>query len=101
MLTGCASVSKEGKTDFAGHYAMIKGGFNESLSVELARDDLYVLEHELFACVIGPNGELPITYSKEEGTWKFDGGVIALEPKARTEGFPDAPVWVVEVIWSP
>ncbi|MBI5380628.1 MAG: hypothetical protein HZA31_01890 [Opitutae bacterium] len=93
-LAGCASAKKEAKTEFAGYYAMVKGGFNESMSVELARDGSYVLDHELFACVIGPNGEMPITYSREEGTWKFEGGVIILEPTARTKDFPDATVFV-------
>lgn len=94
LLAGCASAPKEAKTEFAGYYAMVKGGFNESLSVELSPDGSYVLDHELFACVIGPNGEMPITHSREEGTWKFEGGMILLEPKARTKDFPDAPVFV-------
>jgi len=94
VLAGCVTASKEPKTEFAGYYAMTKGGFNESMSVELAPDGSYVLDHELFACVIGPNGEMPITCSREEGTWRFEGGMILLEPKARTKDFPDAPVFV-------
>jgi hypothetical protein len=94
LLAGCATASKEAKTEFVGYYAMVKGGFNESMSVELASDGSYVLDHELFACIIGPNGEMPITYSREEGMWRFEGGVIVLEPKARTEDFPDASVFV-------
>jgi hypothetical protein len=94
VLAGCASAPKEAKTEFAGYYAMVKGGFNESMSVELAPDGSYILDHELFACVIGPNGEMPITYSREEGVWRVEGGMILLEPKARTEGFPDAFVFV-------
>lgn len=93
-LAGCASAPKEAKSEFAGYYAMIKGGFNESMSIELARDGSYVLDHELFAGVIGPNGEMPITNSREEGVWRFEGGMILLEPKARTEGFPDGSVFV-------
>jgi len=94
VLAGCASAPKEAKTEFAGYYAMVKGGFNESLSVELAPDGSYVLDHELFACVIGPNGGMPITYSREEGVWRFEGGMILLEPKARTKDFPDSSVFV-------
>lgn len=94
VLAGCATASKEAANDFAGHYAMINGGFNEALNVELARDGSYVLDHELFACVIGPNGQMPITYSREEGTWKLEGGVVVLEPKAQTKDFPNAPVFV-------
>ena len=94
VLAGCTSAPKEAKTEFAGYYAMVKGGFNESMSVELAPDGSYVLDHQLFGCVIGPNGELTITYSREEGTWRFEGGIILLEPKARTKDFPDAPVFV-------
>jgi hypothetical protein len=94
LFAGCASAPRNAKSEFAGYYAMVKGGFNESMSVELAPDGSYVLDHELFACVIGPNGEMPITYSREEGVWRFEGGMILLEPKARTEGFPDASVFV-------
>lgn len=94
LLAGCATASKDAKADFAGYYAMVKGGFNESMSVELAPDGSYVLDHELFACVIGPNGEMPITCSREEGIWRFEGGMILLEPKARTKDFPDAHVFV-------
>ena len=92
LICGCASIPKDGNA-LVGYYAMIRGGFNESLSIGLAQDGSYVLDHELLACVIGPNGEMPITYSKEEGTWKFEGGMVMLEPKARTKDFPDTPVF--------
>ena len=39
VLAGCASVPKDATTAFAGYYAMVKGGFNESMSVELAPRD--------------------------------------------------------------
>jgi hypothetical protein len=93
IFAGCASAPKPMAETLPGFYAMTVGGFNESLSVELKKDFTYVMDHALFACVSGPNGETPITYSKEEGSWKFDGGLVILEPKARTDGFPDAPVF--------
>jgi|GEM_PF-2407851 len=101
VLTGCATSPKEAKTDIAGYYAMTKGGFNESMSSELAADGSYVLDHELFACVIGPNGEMPITYSREEGTWRFEGGMILLGPIAQTKDFPVASVFVPALAHRP
>lgn len=93
LACSCTSPPTDGSA-LVGYYAMIKGGFNESLSVELAQDGSYVLDHELSARVTGPNGQMPITHSQEKGTWKVEDGVVVLEPKARTKDFPDAPVFV-------
>ena len=73
---------------------MTSGGFNETMDINLAADRTYSLDHKLISCVIGPLGEMPITFSREEGAWKMADGIIVLEPRARTEGFPDAPVFV-------
>ena len=93
IFAGCASAPKPLADTLPGFYTMTAGGFNESLTVELKKDFTYAMDHELFACVIGPNGEMPITYAKEEGSWKFEGGLVILEPKARTKDFPDAQVF--------
>jgi hypothetical protein len=71
-----------------GVYTMIAGGFNESLLVELKTDGSYSMDHELAACDLST-----ITHSREEGGWKIVGGLVLLEPKARTKDFPDAPVF--------
>lgn len=94
LLVGSAMPPKEAKGTFEGYYEMVKGGFNESMSIELSPDGSYILDHELIACVIGPNGEMSSAYSREEGTWKFEGRVILLEPKAQTKDFPNASVFV-------
>jgi hypothetical protein len=93
MVAGCVAPPNEEARDLAGVYTMTKGGFNESLNLALAPDGSYVLDHELFACVIGPNGELPIFRNREEGSWKFEGGMVLLEPKARTKDFPEEAVF--------
>ena len=93
ILAGCASAPKPMAETLPGFYKMTAGGFNESLTVELKKDFTYTMDHELFACVIPPNGEMPINYSKEEGSWKFESGLVILEPKARTKDFPDAQVF--------
>lgn len=94
-------IAKKDKIDanahFAGYYTMVKGGFNESMSIDLSLDGSYILDHELIACDIGPNGEMPITHNREEGTWKFKDGIILLQPKTRTEDFPDAHVFVTSL----
>ncbi len=94
LLAGFVSPPEKVKSDVVGYYTMTQGGFNEWMSVELADDGSYILNHKVFMCVIGPNGEMPINYSKEEGTWRFDGEVILLEPKAQTKDFPDSSVFV-------
>jgi hypothetical protein len=93
VVTGCATAAKPLVEILPGFYTMTAGGFNESLTIELKQDFTYTMDHELFACVVGPNGEMPITYSREEGSWKFEGGVVTLEAKARTKDFPDARVF--------
>lgn len=94
LLTGCVTFRDDDGRRHAGYYVMTKGGFNESLRVELMPDGRYVLDHELFMCVIGPDGELPVHYARGEGRWRFETGLILLQPEARTEGFPDAMVFV-------
>lgn len=91
-LSGCVAVSPGGR-DLAGHYVMIKGGFNEVLSVDLESDGSYALVHELIGCVIGPSGELVITRNREEGRWQFENGEVLLQPSARTKDFLDQPVF--------
>jgi hypothetical protein len=93
ISASCTSAPTPTAETLPGFYTMIAGGFNESLTVELKKNFTYTMDHELFACVIGPSGEMPITYSKEEGSWKLEGGLIILEPKTRTKDFPEVQVF--------
>jgi hypothetical protein len=92
-VCGCATPAKDGSA-LAGRYTMTKGGFNEVLSIDLESDGSYALDHELIGCVIGPNGDIAITHNREEGIWRFENGVVVLQPSARTKDFPDEPVFV-------
>lgn len=92
-VTGCATAHRDEKSGIAGHYAMIEGGFNESMDVELAGDGSYILDHLLVFCTVGPDGVLPISGGREEGVWKFEGDVLVLKPRTLTKDFPDAAVF--------
>jgi hypothetical protein len=90
--SGCVACSPDGSA-LVGHYLMTKGGFNEKLTIDLESDGSYALDHELMACVIGPSGEMVITRNREEGKWRFEHGIVVLQPSARTKGFLDQPVF--------
>jgi hypothetical protein len=89
-FASCSTAPKPlaGSLSIPGVYTMIAGGFNESLVVEMKQDATYSMDHELFACDLSG-----ITYNREEGVWRVVDGLVLLEPKARTKGFPDAPVF--------
>lgn len=92
-LVGCAKSSPSSTRSLSGLYTMVQGGFNEALNIQLAADGSYILDHELFACVIGPNGEMPLTCAREAGTWTIESGLVVLRPRARSPDFPDANVF--------
>jgi hypothetical protein len=87
-LVGCATAVKPQAETVVGSYNMVAGGFNESLRLELKKDFSYSMDHELISCT-----GLASTYSREEGLWNLADGLVLLEPKARTERFPDASVF--------
>ncbi|MEY2880331.1 MAG: hypothetical protein RLZZ15_2711 [Verrucomicrobiota bacterium] len=93
-LAACSTPHETTRQDVVGRFVMTKGGFNEWLTLELNADGSYGLDHAMFACVIGPNGEMPIHHGREEGIWRIEQGIVALEPRARSKDFMDAPVFV-------
>ena len=94
ILGGCATSTEFKREELATRYVMTKGGFNEWLAIVLKADGSYVLDHAMFACVIGLNGEMPMFYGREEGTWSIDGGLLHFVPRARTPDFMEAAVFI-------
>ena len=78
----------------AGYYDMVTGGFNEAMSIELRTDGTYVLHHQLFMCVIQPDGTMPMHYGEERGTWSLTGDLVSLEAKSRSQDFTTDSVFV-------
>jgi hypothetical protein len=96
VLGGCTTANTRDAQpkDVLGRFVMSKGGFNEWLALELKADGSYGLDHAMLACEIGPNGEMPIHHGREEGIWRIEQGIVALEPRARSKDFMDAPVFI-------
>lgn len=94
-FAACSTTTETTRQDAAGRFVMTTGGFNEWLVLELNPDGSYGLDHAMFACVIGPNGEMPMHYGREEGAWRIDRGIVALTPSARSKDFMDEPVFIV------
>ena len=88
ILASCATEPKPLSATLPGFYTMTAGGFNEKLTVDLKKDFTYSMDHQLISCT-----DLSTTFSREEGIWRSADGLVLLEPKARTEGFPDASVF--------
>jgi hypothetical protein len=89
VLSGCAMAPKPVTAEsVTGVYNMVEGGFNESLKVWINGDSTYTMEHKLIGCT-----DLSVTRRSEVGFWKWENGLVILEPRTRDSNFPTGRVY--------
>ena|ERR1022692_254338 len=58
------------------------------MDVRLNDDSTYSIAHKLIGCT-----DLSVTNSLEVGFWKWENGLVILEPKTRSPNFPTGQVY--------